>query len=228
MFRKKDIVSRLRARFGADTPIAGPVGMAFTPAMEPEWQELEEQVDAALKQVGSAVVASWEVGAAEIARVIIGLPDERALIERYSDALVPTLSAFQDLHKGCPGAFAEGLRAGRADGTLTSATRPLVMLFSGLDQRAQDGWAKTTEYLEPLFERCRAGTPVRAAFAAAPLAEACRKGESTLRSTLSTLPRAASLDDGVVEAFEAARDAMVRDLEFALHTPTRALAAGLR
>lgn len=228
MFRSKDLVSRLRARFGADTPVSGPVGMAFTPAMEPDWQEVEEQVDAALKQVGSAVVASWEVGAAEIARALIGQPEERALIERYSDALVPTLSAFQDLHKGCPGAFAEGLRAGRADGTLTSATRPLVMLLAGLDRRAEAGWVQTTGYLDPVFARCREPGPVRAAFAAAPLGEACRKGESALRSTLSLLPQAATLEDGVVDAFEVARDAMVRDLEFALHTPTRTLAAALR
>lgn len=221
--------ARLRGDGGAPvTPVPAAVGLRFRREWEPEWRELEEQVDGSLKQIGSAVVSSWEVGAAEVARSLVGTADDREMIARYSDALVPTLDAFQALHKGCPTAFAEGLRAGIADGTLTAATRPLVLLFVGLDGRASAGWEKTVAYLEPLIVRCGNPDEVRAAFLAAPIGASAGRADGILRETLSRLPQAETLTDGVIEAFETTQHAITRDLEFALHAPTRALAAGLR
>lgn len=185
-------------------------------------------MDGSLKNIGSAVVSSWEVGAAEVARSLVGREDDRALIERYSDALVPTLDAFQGLHKGCSTAFADGLRAGLAEGTLAAATRPLVLLFVGLDGRAAEAWEKTVLYLEPMFALCADAEVVRGAFASAPIGSSAGRADRLLRDTLSRLPAAESLTEGVIEAFETTQHALTRELEFALHAPTRALAVALR
>ena len=143
------LLTRLKNRLRP--PSTSTLGDRFTPTLEEAWNELEEQVDAEFKKAGSSVVGAWEVGAAELGRVLVGHADDRGLVERYSDALVPTLQPFQDLHKGIGTAFRAGLAAGRASGRLESATAPLAALMVGLDERAGEGWAKTTRHLQPLF-----------------------------------------------------------------------------
>jgi hypothetical protein len=209
------------------------VGEAWSPTMDEEWEELVEQVDGFTKRVGSSVVGSWEVAAAELARVLIGRPDEKVLIERFSDGLVPALTPFQDLHKNANTAMSDGKRAGNADRTLAAATRPLVMLVHGLDANAVSGWRKTVSYLEPVYEAAPNPAAVATARAAMAGAEAaivkgCRDSEVILREQLSQLPRAESLWDGVCEPFDAWQLALTRELEIGLHVATRGMIAALR
>jgi hypothetical protein len=223
------LLSRLRTRLRP--PAASPVvGVRFTPAMAEVWKELDEQVDAELKKAGSSFVGAWEVGAAELGRVVVGEPDGNALIERYSDALVPALQPFQDLHKGCVSAMAAGLRAGLATGSVSAAAAPLAGLLAGLDERAAEGWGKTTAHLAPLFAKCTRPDEARLRFAAGDraLRQACSDADLVWRARLDALPQAPGLWEGITGAAEAWQLAVTRDIEFAVDRQVKGLVAALR
>lgn len=214
---------RRLARGSAEATRSAPgIGPAYAPEMAETWRELQEQVDGALKAVGSAVVATWEVGAADLGRAVLGRPDERAILDRYSDALVPTLAPFQDLHKAWPGAHAQGARDAERDPTLRALCLPLVRLVAGLDARVGEGWGKTCAYLVPVV-----GEGVDLAGAGARIGLACRDAEGTLRERLGRLPSAESLEEGVMDAAEAWQHELSRELEIELHARCKAIVAAV-
>jgi hypothetical protein len=227
------LLSRLRTRLGAlssDRPSATRgIGARFTPAMGEVWKELEEQVDGELKKSGASVVSAWEVGAAELGRALRGVADDRVLVERYSDALVPALQPFQDLHKGIGTAMQTGLRAGLATGTLAAAIAPLESLLVGLDDRAAAGWEKTTAHLAPIFDRCARPEDARARFLAGSraLRQACADADLVWRARLAALPEAPGLWEGVTGAAEAWQLAITRALELAVDRQVKGLAAAV-
>ena len=206
------------------------IGSGFDAARKAEWDELAEQVDAELQKAGSSVVAAWEVGAAELGRAVVGMEDDRQIIERFSDALVPTLQPFQDLHKGCATAMAVGARAGLASGRLDRATPPVFALVSGLGTRATDGWSRTSAHLSPVFARCARPEEARTRFTSADVAlrHACDEGEAVLRARLGALPEAATLWDGLCGAVEDWQLVVTRGLEIAIDAEVKALAAGVK
>lgn len=223
----RGLLSRLRGRGVGPSP---GVGLRFLPAMEEEWKELEEQVDAHAKRPGTALVSSWEVAASELARATLGRDDEKLLIDRFSDGLVPALTPFQDVHKGVPSAIREGLEAGRREGSMAAATRPLVMLVNGLDAKVGPGWAKTVDYLEPLYAIAPRPEAARAAMApvGGRFAQGCRDAETVLRERLAQLPRAANLWDGVLDPFEAWQLTLGREIEMSVYEATRGMVAAIR
>lgn len=221
------LLTRLRNRL---RPPPAAVGPRFTPAHVEAWDELEEQVDAELKKAGASIVGAWEVGAAELGRAVIAWPDDRATVERFSDALVPTLQPFQDLHKGLGSAMAAGKKAGLATGAWSDATAPLVALLAGLDARADDGWTRTTKHLEPLFARCPDPEGARARFSAGgrPLRQACVEADVIWRARLAALPDAPDLWHGLTGAAEAWQLAVTRGLEITIDRHAKGLAHALR
>lgn len=228
------LLNRLRARLQV-APAPAPAGRAvlgarFEARHEEDWKELEEQVDAELKRAGTSIVGSWEVGAAELGRVVRGWPDDRALIERFSDALVPTLQPFQDIHKGVPSAMMAGLAAGRETGRMSSATAPLAELVSNLGSRAQDGWEKTTKHLDPLLARCADPAGARARFLAGgpAIARACADAEVVWRERLALLPEAPDLWEGLVGAGDAWQRVVTRGLEITIDGCAKGLVRELR
>ena len=175
------------------------LGAGFGAANEEEWNELVEQVDNYTQKVGAAVVQTWEVGAAELGRVLQGLPEEKTLIERYSDALVPTLTPFQDLHKLCSGAMSRGFAAGVERNSIAAATSPLAQMVDGLGGRAQEGWTKTVAYLEPIVAVSAdpAATRARLLAAGEDLARGCLAAEGVLRAQLQGAAERPRLWDAV-------------------------------
>jgi hypothetical protein len=205
------------------------LGPSFGEGRREEWGELEEQVDAEVKKLGAAVVGAWEVGAAELGRVVVGRADDKALVERFSDALVPTLQPFQDLHKHVAGAMREGLDAGLRADRVDAATAPLVAMVRGLGARAADGWAKTVKHLEPVLAQCPDPAGARAHLGdGASLARACDAAERVLVDRLAAMPEAATLWDGLMGAVEAWQLALSRELEIELCGRAKGLAADLR
>lgn len=236
--QSKGLLSRVRNRLsrlaggiagGGRAPTAG-IGGGFSVSYEEEWNDLVEQVDNYTQKVGAAVVQTWEVGAAELSRVLIGLPDEKSMIERYSDSLVPTLTEFQDLHKKCSGAMAEGFKAGTANASMAAATAPLGALVDGLGGRAAAGWLKTAIYLEPIFALAvdPAAAKLRFEAAGAELAKGCDLAQATLRTELGAVPQNPKLWDGVCEAFDKWQLRLVRELEIEMTKATRQLVADVR
>lgn len=223
------LLTRLKNRL-RPTATTTTLGDRFTPALEEPWNELEEQIDAELKKAGSAVVGAWEVGAAELGRVLVGHADDRALVERYSDALVPTLQPFQDLHKGIGTAMRAGLAAGRASGRLDAATAPLAALMVSLDERVGEGWVKTTHHLRPIFALAARPDEVETRFLAGEraLRQGCVDADTVWRARLAALPTAPGLWEGMTGAAEAWQLSVTRSLEIALVAQTRVLVGGLK
>lgn len=229
MSNRPGLLSRIRARLSGGRARVG-LGPDFRPDLEDEWNELGEQVDAELKKIGASVVGAWEVGAAELGRVVVGRPDDKALIERYSDALVPTLQPFQDLHKHCSTAMNEGLRAGRRDRTMAAATDPLSRLAEGLGDRAAEGWAKTSKHLEPLFAIAADPAKARARFAEGgdALRRGCASAEVVWNARLAAIPESPTLWAGLTGAAEAWQLAVTRELEIAIDGYAKGLVADIR
>jgi hypothetical protein len=222
-------LDRVRARLqGAQRSAA--VGAEWSGAVAEVWPELQDQVDAHLRRPGTAAVSTWEVAASELARRLIGEEDERRLIDRFSDGLVPTLDALQAPHKALPSALAEGERAGSAARTLAAATRPLVLLPHGLDASLEAGWAKTVAWMDPLLVASPRPDEARAALAAAgPRLAACaREAETTLRAELARLPQAKSPMAGIVDPFERWGDVLCRGIEVETFNAARAFIAAVR
>lgn len=218
------LLSRVKNRLLPGRP-APRLGAAFTRAHAAEWPDLVEQVDNYTQKTGAAIVQSWEVGAAELGRVLRGRADEKALIERFSDALVPTLSPFQDLHKKASAVMASGLAEGNATGRVDAATAALNALVDGLGGRAAAGWVKTVEYLEPVLLTRPDPDAARAALLAhgERLDAACRTAGAVLAAELARAPERPTLWAAVTDPFDAWQARLVRELEIALTDATRAL-----
>lgn len=227
------LLSRLRVRLSevrGVTASSSGIGTGFTQAMAEVWKELEEQIDGELKKSGASIVGAWEVGAAELGRAVIGFEDDRVLVERYSDALVPTLQPFQDLHQGIGTAMHAGLRAGLAAHSLAAATAPLARLMEGLDEKAAEGWSKTAAHLEPIILLSRRPDDTRAQLAAGgrTLRQACADAELVWRARLDALPAAPGLWEGLTGAAEAWQLSITRALEVGIDRQVKGLVAGVR
>ncbi len=226
--RVKNRLSRL-AGAGGQARGAG-IGPSFPASYEEDWNELVEQVDNYTQKVGAAVVQTWEVGAAEVGRVVRGHEKDKEFVERFSDALVPTLSPFQDLHKKCSGAMSQGFAAGVQANALAAATNPLVGLVDGLGDRAFEGWGKTAAYLEPLFALCADPEASKDRFLASgpEIARACAASQAVLRKSLDGAASQPKLWVGVCDSYDAWQLALVRDIEITVTRATKDLAADIR
>jgi len=224
------LLSRLRHRLAPRPPVSAPLGNQLPAELDTVWAELPEQVDAYMKKIGSSIVSSWEVGAAETARRLIGRPDEKRLIERFSDALVPTLAPYQALHKQVPSVMQSALKVIKAQKTLDAAVPELLKLIEGLGDQAAEGWLKTVDYLEPLLAMAHHPEQSTQALKAgeAEFKSSALRHAQVLQSRLAALPKANSLFAGICDAFEAYQIGMSRDLEIHLDKQTRLLIKELR
>lgn len=223
------LLNRIKGRLFPKKAEPG-IGPGFRRADEADWKDLDEQVDNYTQKTGAAIVQSWEVGAAELGRVVKGRATDKQSIERFSDALVPVLTPFQDLHKRVSGVMKQGWEQGVATGRLDSATGALVPLVSGLGVRAQEGWAKAVEYLDPIFAECADPPVARATMLAhgAALRTACDAAEAVLVAELAKGPSRATLWAAVTDPFDLWQLALVRELEITITRATRELVASAR
>lgn len=235
MSERRGLLSRVKNRLsrlaGSGAPArAQGIGPEFPASYEEDWNELVEQVDNYTQKVGAAVVQTWEVGAAELGRVVRGHAKDKEFIERYSDALVPTLTPFQDLHKKCSGAMSQGFGAGVAANRLSAATVPLVGLVDGLGPRAFEGWGKTAAYLDPVFALAKDPEAAKDRFLATgpELVRACANAQEVLRKALDGAADQPRLWTGVCDAYDAWQLALVRDIEITMTRAARDLVADLR
>jgi hypothetical protein len=216
---------RIDRRLHPPAPKAGPV---WTEQMEKEWEDLPEQVDAALKKLGSAAVGTWEVGAADLGRVLIGQPQERSLMERYSDGLVPTLEPYQELHRRCAGQMQRALVAARAGG-LPALEPEFTGILEGLSGRVDEGWDKTVTWLAPLI--ALSGHPAELErelrTRGGQLRESAQVNEQKLRERLRVLPQE-NLYENLCEVWEEYQQDMCRDIEVILDSATQMLVGALR
>lgn len=224
------LLNRLRQRIDRRLyPPAPQKGPIWTEQMEKDWEDLPEQVDAAVKKLGSAAVGTWEVGAADLGRVLIGQPNEKTLMDRYSDGLVPTLDPYQELHRRSAAQMQRALVAARAGG-LPALEPEFTGILEGLSGRVDEGWDKTVTWLAPLVAltanpgeldrelRTRGGQ----------LRESAQVNEQRLRERLRALSPEQNIYESLCDIWEDYQQGMCRDIEVILDSATQMLVGALR
>ncbi|MFT5587413.1 MAG: hypothetical protein ACI9VR_005023 [Cognaticolwellia sp.] len=138
---RKRLMDRLRGRRNKD---------GFTPELLEIWPDLMPQAGGQGELLAAAVTATWEVGLADIGRVLRETHPDRAFafVERASDALVPLLTPIQALPKSLEQAVEQGGRQGQRSGKLLDAIAPTVAVVNGLPDDLEKAWAELVAYLE--------------------------------------------------------------------------------
>lgn len=221
----KNTAARLRgfARRVRDR-VAGPraIGDAFGPSDDRAFAQLDDVADSAFALVGSAIVSTWEVTLTDVGRAMSGrLPEaERVqLIERLSDAIVPTLGPIQGAGRRFRAGIKAGVKAGLRSGSLADATAPLGHALAGLTPPVREGWETTTGYLAPVFDALPDSDSLRTAFAeaGAELAELLDRQAAEFADRMAALPEAPALEPALVGALDAWQQHVVRGLEHILY-----------
>lgn len=138
---RKRLLDRLRGRRDK---------AAFTPELLEIWPELMPQAGGQGELLAAAVTATWEVGLADIGRVLRSGHPERAaaFVERASDALVPLLTPIQALPKALEQAVEQGGRQGQRSGKLLDAVAPTVAVVKAVPGDIGRAWGELVAYLE--------------------------------------------------------------------------------
>lgn len=138
---RKRLLDRLRGRRNQGQ---------FTPEMEEIWPELMPQAGGQGELLAAAVTATWEVGLADIGRVMRARHPERAaaFVERSSDALVPLLTPIQALPKSLEQAVERGGIQGQRSGKLLDAVAPTVAVVKAVPADLESAWMELVAYLE--------------------------------------------------------------------------------
>ena len=138
---RKRLLDRLRGRRKTGV---------FTPEMLEIWPELMPQAGGQGELLAAAVTATWEVGLADIGRVLREVHPERAaaFVERASDALVPLLTPIQALPKSLEQAVEQGGRQGERSGKVLDAVAPTVAVVKAVPADLDKAWAELVAYLE--------------------------------------------------------------------------------
>lgn len=203
--------------------VAGPaqVGEGFGPGSERAFAALDDNAESAFSSVSAAVVSSWEVLLADVARALGPMPAEARgkLVERISDALVPTMSSLQHAERPFREAIKGGVRIALRSGRLQDATDPLVSHLESLGEPFATGWSKTVQYLQPVFEVLPEPDKVRAslAFLGGELRRVFDSEAAAFQRRVGALSRANALEPALFEAMEAWKQGVIRGLEMTLY-----------
>lgn len=203
--------------------IAGPreVGSGFPPGSERVFAVVDDGAEAVFSSLGAAAISSWEVLLADLGRALGELPaEERAsLLQRVSDAIVPTLSPLQHGERPFRAALKEGVKAALRSGQLADATEPLAVHLEGLGDPLAAGWAKTTAYLQPVFDALPEPDALRGslAFTGGELRGLMDREAAAFRDRMNALPEAPALEPALLDAMDAWKRGVVRGLEIAFY-----------
>ena len=172
--------------------------------------------------LGAAVVSSWEVALTDLSRALRGrISDAKQaeLIERMSDALVPTESPFSGAGKRFSHAVKMATKAALESGRLEDATHPLGEAVGVLGSAVAQGWPKTVGHMEPLIEALGQPDQTRAS-----LLELGPRMQSALDDAwrgyvveLETLGQCPDLEQGLIDALESWKDEAIRAMEVLLY-----------
>lgn len=197
--RLRNLARRVKGRLGGHPAV---VGEGFGPERDVAFAVLEEEGDGAFQRVGASLVGAWEVGITDLARALeprLATAAKNKLTERLSDALVPTQQPLQDAKHSFSAAVKKGTQAALKSGRLADATAPTVVMMDGLGAPIAQGWAKTTEYLAPLWTALPDGAQVQAAWSAlGPRLQALLDEQAaTYRAAMAALPRQPELEPAI-------------------------------
>lgn len=204
---RKRLLDRLRGRRNKG---------AFTPELMELWPELMPQAGGQGELLAAAVTATWEVGLADIGRVLRQTHPERAaaFVERASDALVPLLTPIQALPKAFEQAVEQGGRQGERSGKVLDAVAPTVAIVKGVPGDLEKAWGELVAYLElePVPEVRTALEGQGSALAALSLAAA-----KDFHSACGLLPEEERVELAFMGALDVWRRDVARGLEIELY-----------
>ncbi len=217
--RLRKLVGRTRDRL---VPAAPTTGNSFDWTRDKAFAHLDEAADATFKLVNAALVSTWEITITDVARALNGrVPeDERVkLVERISDALVPTQGPLRDAERRFRDAIKAGVKAGLASGQLADATAPLPAALEGLPSALREGWNKTVEYLEPVIDRLPESATTRARFAETGAVLERLLSDENVRFTqaMAELPQSTDLKRALTGALDTWQERVCAGLESALY-----------
>jgi hypothetical protein len=159
------------------------------PATPFSWDDARESWAQAWRELGAASVASWEVAAADVNRALRDHPDKKALVARFSDALVPAHDA---------------LRGGERD---PNTVREPLPVLRAVGPAFEVAWPKTVAHLAPVLDAHGADEAARTRLLAV---------GAELREALDLRAAAFAQEPDVGRAIEAWRVGAVRDAEVVL------------
>ncbi|MCB9777278.1 MAG: hypothetical protein H6742_01775 [Alphaproteobacteria bacterium] len=197
-------------------------GAGFDASQDMAFAVLQEEGDSAWQRVGASLVSAWEIGLTDTSRALAGrIPDDdrRRLVERISDALVPTQQPLNDAKAAFSRAVTDGTREGLAAGRLDVATAPLAAVMAGVGADLAGGWEKTTGYLAPVFEVLPDPEAARAAFreVGPALQQLFDEQGATFARALAALPEGDDLEHDLREAVDAWYAATSRGVEVTVY-----------
>lgn len=210
--RLKGLARRVRERGRGEG-----VGTGFGPAQDRAFAQAHDNAEGSFQVFSAAMVSSWEVLLTDLGRGLAGrLPEEERgrLVERVSDALVPTQTPIQGVGRKFSHALKTGVKEALQQERLDAAVGPLCGVLGKLPEEVATGWAKTSEYLAPLFEVLE-DPEVGPAFAAGGPALAGLLGAAarTFEADMAALPEQRELEPALIAAVDRWRDAAVRAVE---------------
>ncbi len=203
--RLRQLARKVRGRLG---PGGRPVGDAFDSHRDVAFAVLAEEGDSAFQRVGASLVGAWEVGITDLARALeprLQNAAKNKLTERLSDALVPTQQPLNDAKHAFGQAVTEGTQAALRSGRLADAWAPSLRILQGLGRKTAEGWAKSTDYIGPLWEALPGEGDPRQRFGAlgARLEGLLDEAAAEWQRTMNELPQQADLQRAIRDATEA-------------------------
>ena len=216
--RLKGLAGRVKRRIVGSNAIGDQLG----PAQDAAFARLDHNAEGTFQIIGASVVSTWEVLLTDFARAITGkIPDAQArpLLDRISDALVPTQGPMQGAGKVYRRSIKKGVQHALQTGKLTDATAPIISALEGLPEEMADGWVKTADYLGPVYEALSDDGTIKDDFvrSSSDLRAMLVRCNDAYIEALRALPQAQDLDTALTESMDAWRLAVSRGMEMFLY-----------
>lgn len=205
------------------------VGDGFGPAQDTAFARLDDNADASFQLVGASIVGTWEVTLTDLSRALQSGPlagaEAAKLLERVSDALVPTQEPLQGAGRAYRRALKAGVQQALQSGRLADATAPLSEALEPLPAGLARGWQQTVVYLEPVLLALDPSGALSATMATRgdALRAVVAEQNAAYRGAMDALPQAAALDGALNGALDAWRGGVSRGLELFLYDQRTAM-----
>lgn len=204
------------------------VGERFGPEHDTAFARLDDNAEASFQLIGASMVGTWEVLLTDLSRAIQGgMPDAEArkLVERVSDAFVPTQEPMQSASRVFRKALKQGVQQALQTGLLVDATVPIAASIQPLPEKMGQGWVKTVDYLQPVLSALRTDGSLSADFVQRQeeLVSVLADHNATYADRMAAVPQAQDLNTALAAALDAWREAVAKDLELFLYARRTAM-----
>ncbi len=206
---------------------------AWHPTLKRELEDWTSVAEQALKLVGAGLVQSWEVTLAELRPLLLqvsGDPAATDQVNRWSDALVPIETPYQAIIRATPSLLARGLAEAEHTGRLAPLTAELLTRIDGLGPLTADGWGRMLAHIGPILDTLPQAPELRTRIAeeGPKLGRSLGGANLQLREDVRRAGHSDKVGSALFEAIDTWKDAVIRDLEFAVAVQLEAVEAAVK